>query len=490
MAFNSLEYIYFFLIVAFLFHAISFRFRWFLLLVSSYYFYMSWKAPYAAIIIAQTLTAYGAALLIGMSKSRFGRIAWLNLGLVINIGMLAAYKYLKFFTMTFNSALSYLHPSSSPLPVQDLLLPIGISFFTFQTVAYMVDVYRGSLPPERHLGYFALFVALFPHLIAGPITRGAHILPQLKRELPYDHQRLAGGLRLILLGMFKKVVIADRLAHVVDTVYNNPANHTGIVLTVATVFFAFQIYYDFSGYVDIAIGSAQVLGVDFPDNFNSPYQAASISDFWRRWHITLMSWLRDYIYFPLGGSHHGLVRTCVNTLTTFLISGLWHGANWTYVVWGALNGLFLIIERITKPISRRVVHSLRMDRIPVLSRLYTMLCVAVTFSLICFAWIFFRANSMSDAFYIATHLFANWDKFDSTQLYAGYGTNFNRGDFYFGVACVLFLEVFYFLQRGKNLRFMLSDKPAWVRWGVSYCLLLTVLLFGDYGNKPFIYFAF
>lgn len=488
MVFNSFEYLFFFPIVAILYYLTPFRWRWLMLLLASYYFYMSWKAPYVLIIIMQTVVAYGAALMIGKLSDRRSRIAWMTFGLTINIGMLFVYKYLKFFTTTFNNILAYLHLPATPLPVYDLLLPIGISFFTFQTVAYIVDVYRGSLPPEKHFGLFSLFVALFPHLIAGPITRGAHILPQLKTEVLLNHKRIAGGLRLILLGMFKKIVVADRLAHLVDTVYNNPSNYEGIVLIVATVFFAFQIYCDFSGYVDIAIGSAQILGVDFPDNFNSPYQAASFTDFWRRWHITLMSWLRDYVYFPLGGSHHGLSRTCMNTFVTFLISGLWHGASWTFVIWGGLNGFYMIVERITKPIRQRIVHALKLDSTPGLSHLYTLLCVAVTFSSICFAWIFFRANTLDDASYIVTHLFVGWNGFKESSLYTA-GTNFDRANFYLGIFSVLTLEIFHFMLKG-NTRFMLADKPTWLRWSVSYLLILTLLLFGDYGNKPFIYFAF
>lgn len=487
MIFNSFEYLLFFLIIAVFFYVIPFRFRWIMLLVASYYFYMSWEVSYIVLIVVQTLVAFGVGLIIGKLDDQRSRIAWLATGLSINFGMLFVYKYLNFFTDTINHILEYLVLPANLLPVYDLLLPIGISFFTFQTASYVIDVYRG-LPPERHLGLFSLFVTLFPHLIAGPITRAEHILPQLKKEVPFNHARIAGGLRLILLGMFKKVVVADRLAHLVDTVYNNPHNYEGIILIVATIFFAFQIYCDFSGYVDIAIGSAQILGVDFPDNFDSPYQATSISDFWRRWHITLMQWLRDYVYFPLGGSHHGAVRTCCNIFIVFLVSGLWHGANWTFVIWGALNGFYLIVERITKSIRQSITRSMGLDRIPVISHLYAMLCVVVTFSVVCFAWIFFRANSISDAFYIAKHLFSGAHMFSIENLYK---LGLDKVDFYFGVFSVGLLELFHFMQKHRNIRFMLAEQPIWLRWSATYFILFVVLLFGYYGeNKPFIYFAF
>lgn len=484
MAFNSLEYLLFFLIVSILYYSIPFRFRWIMLLIASYLFYMAWKPPYVLIIITQTIVAYGTALMIGKLSDRHSRIIWVSIGLTINIGMLLVYKYLKFFTTTFNSIFEYFHFSTF-LPVYDLLLPIGISFFTFQTSAYIVDVYRGTLQPEKHFGLFSLFIGLFPHLMAGPITRGSHILPQLKKEVPFSRNRVTGGLKLILLGLFKKMVIADRLGVLVDTVFNNPHNYSGAPLIVASVFFAFQIYCDFSGYVDIAIGSAQVLGVDFPDNFDHPYLSTSIGEFWRRWHMTLMAWLRDYVYFPLGGSHHGLARTCLNTLITFLISGLWHGASWTFVVWGALNGFYMIIERVTKSIRQKVVHSLGLDSATVLSQFYNVSCIVMTFTLTCFAFIFFRANSLADAGYITTHLFPG---------FGGYGGLSNLGldmvDFYFGISAVVLLETFEWFHKRENMRFMLSNKPKWLRWGFVYALALMVLFFRYQNERPFVYFAY
>lgn len=490
MAFNSPEYIFFFLVVAFLYYLVPFRFRWGMLLVASYYFYISWQPVYVTILIVQTMVSYGATFMIGRSAGRRGRITWLTAGLSINFGMLFVYKYLKFFTTTFNDILGYLSLSINALPVYDLILPLGISFFTFQTTAYMIDVYREIQPPEKHFGLFSLFVALFPHLIAGPITRGAHILPQLRKEISFDHNRVVGGLRLILLGMFKKVVIADRLAFLVDTVYNHPHNYEGVILVVATVFFAFQLYCDFSGYVDIAIGSAQVIGVDFPDNFDRPYLASSIGEFWRRWHMTLMQWFNDYIYFPLarmGSGNPGPARFCLITLVVFLVSGLWHGANWTYVMWGALNAFYMIVEIATKSFRKRINRNLRLDTTPVISHLYTLLCVAMTFSLTCFAFIFFRANTVSDAFYIVTHLFSGMHKFTEESLY---NLGLDKPNFYFGILSVALLEFFQFIQKHENRRLMFVEKPLWLRWSTSYLFLLAIFLFGNYGSKPFIYFTF
>ena len=510
MLFNSFEYCVFFLSVVFLYYALPARFRWILLLFSSYYFYSFWKPEYLYLLIIQTLVAYVVGIILSQLSSNTRRLACLLIGLIINFGILFYYKYFNFFSETTNDLfLTLPFLENEILSSHDLILPIGISFFTFQTTSYMIDVYRKKFPVEKHLGIFSLFVAFFPQLISGPIERGSTLIPQIKKARHFNHSMMVGGFRLILLGLFKKLVIADRLAPYVDFVYANPQNYEGGVLVLATVFFAFQIYCDFSGYIDIAIGSAQILGINLSDNFRRPYHARSVSDFWKRWNITLMEWLRDYIYIPLGGSRKKISQASFNLLVVFFLSGLWHGANWTFVIWGVINGIYLLAERLLKhfllliaPYKNRLIqvglkdidlaHNIFFVRTVsitsnILQKLYPVFCIFLTFSMICFSWIFFRANSLDDAFYISTHFYTSFGKFIVPSLEAQ-GWNVDKYIFIF--ACICLLEVFHLVEKYDNIRTMFSDKPIWTRWGVTYILLFSILFFGEFGNKPFIYFQF
>ena len=321
MLFNSFEYFLFFPIVAMLYFGVPQRLRWVLLLAASYFFYMCWKPGYLLLIVASTLVDYWAGLGIGRATSVSGKRGYLAVSLTANLGLLFFFKYYNFFSDSLRE-FSRLWGGTLDIPHSDFLLPVGISFYTFQTLSYTIEVYRGNKEPERHLGIFALYVAFFPQLVAGPIERAQRLLPQFREKHEFVYDRVVSGLKLIAWGLFKKVVIADRLAGVVDVVYGNVDAHSGPAFVVATVAFAFQIFCDFSGYTDIAIGSARVMGFELMTNFRRPYFAASIPDFWRRWHISLSTWFRDYVYVPLGGSRVSRSRWYGNLFIVFLVSGL------------------------------------------------------------------------------------------------------------------------------------------------------------------------
>ena len=391
MLFNSFEFVVFFAIVVLLYFALPFRYRWLHLLISSYLFYMCWRWEYIFLIIGQTVVNYYCGRQIAKAPPGPGRKGWLAISLVWSLGLLFFYKYYDFARRTIEDAGSAMGIDPA-LPMMDVILPVGISFYTFQALSYTIDIYRGDVEEERHFGRFALFVAFFPQLVAGPIERASNLLVQFRRENQLDLDRLASGLKLMLWGLFKKVVIADRLAIFVNQVYGDPSAYSGSTLLLATYFFAFQIYCDFSGYSDIAIGAARVLGYDLMQNFRLPYLARSFAGFWRRWHISLSTWFRDYLYVPLGGNRVGIHRWVFNIILVFTVSGLWHGAAWTFVFWGLLHGGFYLAERLIAPHGAKLVHTLRLPGGPV--KLFRIL---LTFHLVLLAWVFFRAQSMEDA---------------------------------------------------------------------------------------------
>lgn len=473
MVFNSFGYFIFFAIVVSAYFLMPHRFRWILLLASSYYFYMSWKVEYAVLIIASTVIAYlcGIMMTEGITKQR--RKFLLVVSVSINLGILFAFKYFNFVSDSLRIILASV---SVPLntPTLRVLLPIGISFYTFQTLSYTIDVYRGKLKPEKHLGVFALYVSFFPQLVAGPIERATHLLPQIMTRKSFDIDRICAGVQLIFWGLFKKIVIADRLAIYVDTIYNNVGHHTGPSYLIATYFFAFQIYCDFSAYSDIAIGSAKVLGFDLMENFRRPYFATTSVDFWRRWHISLSTWLRDYLYIPLGGNRRGVNRTHINLMITMILGGLWHGANWTFIMWGLLHGVLLIASKLTLATRDMFYKKLRVP--PVIVKIIR---VFVTFHLVCFCWIFFRANTITDAFDIIANLFSGWPTIKFDQMVFGYG-----------IPAIMVLLIVQMLQSTGKIQPALQRSPVFVRWPV-YCLVLfSIILFGVESGSQFIYFQF
>ncbi len=486
MLFNSIEFLIFFPIVTFVYFLIPHKYRWIWLLIASYYFYMSWRVEYIVLIWLSTLIDYFASYMMGKTDDRKKRRKYLMLSLFANLGLLFTFKYFNFFSSSINTVLKGMHVNYQ-LPYLSVALPVGISFYTFQTLSYTIDVYKGDRKPEKHPGIFALYVAFFPQLVAGPIERSTRLLPQFYKKYDIDWRRISDGLKLAMWGMFKKVVIADRLAVFVDKIYGNPHEYTGLAYVVATVFFAFQIYCDFSGYSDIAIGTAQVLGFNLMDNFRRPYFSRSVTEFWRRWHISLSTWFRDYVYIPLGGNRVSFRRWHFNIFTVFLISGLWHGANWTFVIWGALHGIIVIMERWTWGIRERI-RSL-FDRIK-LRKLWTLIEVGFTFVIVLVTWVFFRAQNLSDAIYILTHFTDNlWHDLTHAGLFLA---NTATSVYYMGVSLfvIAFMEFVHLIQEHYGIRHFLSDKPRWLRWSIYYVILFGILLFGKFGEYQFIYFQF
>ncbi len=341
MLFNTLNYLCFFPIVVLVYFLLATKLRWIWLLFASYFFYMCWKPEYALLIFTSTLVTWVSSLLIHKYESLGKKKFFLVSSLLINLGILFFFKYYGFFQLNTNGLLSYLNININ-LPNFDILLPVGISFYTFQALGYTIDVYQKKIKPELNLGKYALFVSFFPQLVAGPIERSTHLLPQFSQKFTFDYDRIKDGLIIIIWGLVKKVVIADRLAMFVNPVYDNPTAYSGLNLILATVFFAFQIYADFSSYSDIAVGSAKVMGFDLMENFRRPYLAKTIGEFWRRWHISLSTWFRDYLYLPLGGSRVSKLCYFRNILIIFVVSGIWHGASWNFLVWGALHGFYMI----------------------------------------------------------------------------------------------------------------------------------------------------
>jgi len=492
MLFNSFEYILFFPVVVVIFFNLPYPYRRFFLLAASYYFYMCWRVEYAAVLLTITTVDYWAGLRMGACATKAQRRKYAMISIVSNLGLLCTFKYLSFFNETTRHVFTVFGMPYS-VPYLDILLPMGISFHTFQTMAYTIDVYRGQQKPEKSFTTFALYVVFFPQLVAGPIERAGHLIPQFYKKHRFIPERVSFGLKLMAWGFFKKIVIADRLALLVNRVYSNPHEFNGIPLILATVFFAFQIYCDFSGYTDIAIGSARVLGIKLRPNFNAPYLAQTIQDFWRRWHMSLTSWFRDYVYFSLGGNRVSVWRWYMNVYVVFLLCGLWHGANWTFVVWGALHGSYYVFSLVTKDLRIKWVAWTGLDRTPVV---YPLVKMAITFTLVCFAWIFFRANSLSDAWYIVTHFF---DLRGTGHLIHAFGMQnatermlgMNKASILLSLALIVFMGFSDFLQAsGRSLLKVLSAAPAMLRFLAYYALLWGTIMMGVFGKSKFIYFQF
>lgn len=486
MLFHSFRFLIFFPCVFFLYYILPFRFRKSMLLAASWYFYMCWKPEFIVLLLLSTLVDYFCGL--GIEKRRqAGQPAGavLSVSLIMNLGLLFFFKYMNFFGQTLTNLCRAVSIPFS-VPVLDIILPVGISFYTFQTLSYTIDVYRGKLAAERDFTTFALFVSFFPQLVAGPIEKASNLLPQLREEHPFSYDSAAYGLKLMAWGFFKKLVIADRLATLlVDPVYENPTAYSGGAFLLATAAFAIQIYCDFGGYSDIARGCAKTMGVDLMVNFKAPYFAASLTEFWRRWHISLTGWFREYVYIPLGGNRKGLGKKLLFVAVTFSLSGLWHGAGWTFVVWGLLQAVYLDAEALLAARRKKTaVSSASGPAKKVLARL-------VTFALCCFSWIFFRAGSMADAFYIIRHSITGGRA--PVSYVQNALTAVLPGKLL--TAVILFSLLLLFLfdrtdERRDAIR-AISSLPAWIRWPVYLAfLLLLLLLIPKESAAPFIYFQF
>ena len=489
MLFNSLSYAVFLPAVFIVFWLMPKKFRWAVLLAASYYFYISWGVKYCVWIILTTAVSYVCAMLMEKFDGQKKKKLFLVLPIVFIMGTLSVFKYFNFFSQTVGSVLR-----SFSLPVGDLtlnlIMPLGISFYSFQSVGYLADVYKGKTLAQKHIGKFALFISFFPHVLSGPIARANDLLPQLECDVDFDFQKASYGIRQLVWGFFKKFVVADVCAVIVDGVFNDLVGRRGFVLILAVVLYAFQIYCDFSGYSDIAIGSAKILGIDLMQNFKTPYMSRSIKEFWSRWHISLSTWFRDYVYIPLGGNRKGNVRYICNILITFLVSGLWHGAAMTFIVWGLLHGVLRVFETYVYkiPFLKKIAPKKDDGKILCVSGIVKLV---LTFSIICFTWIFFRSNSLSDAGYVVSNLFSGISS-PLNYLKSGLSTLPMNNEYLVRLIPSLSLLVIseaLFVKKDMYTR-MGEIKPVF-RWLIYIVVLMMIfVLTPSNSNSDFIYFQF
>lgn len=495
MLFNSLHFLIFFPIVVGLYYIIPHKVRNYWLLAASYYFYMCWNAKYVLLLLFSTIVTFVSGILIekfaqetggGLTKKRLCVAA----SFFLNLSILFVFKYLDFGIDTLNQILSHLHMTLQ-LPDFDLLLPVGISFYTFQALGYTMDVYRGEIYAEKNFFRYALFVSFFPQLVAGPIERSKNLLRQLDMPAKPTFDSLRDGFLLMLWGYFLKLVLADRIAVFVDTVYGDIETYTGVYLIVATFLFAVQIYCDFAGYSIIAIGAAEILGIRLMENFNAPYLAVSVAEFWRRWHISLSSWFRDYLYIPLGGNRKGKLRKYGNLLITFGVSGLWHGADWSYVVWGLLNGVYQIIGEVLSPLKKKIAVFLEIKEDSLSHR-----CIqtVTTFVLVDLAWVFFRASSVFEGLRIVKRMLTaknHWVWFDGSLYECGLNQK-NFALMVWGILLLFLVDICKY--RGIELRKIVAKQDYWAQCMTVIAAVSAILLFGmwgvEYDAANFIYFQF
>ena len=500
MQFNSIHFLIFFPVVLAVYFIVPKKLRYLWLLAASYYFYMSWNTKYAVLIAFSTVVTYLTGILIeqigleeGKQWQRLKKIT-LFLGISSNLAILFLFKYLDFAVDNINALLESFGFTIIEKEF-DFLLPVGISFYTFQALGYVIDVYRKKIDAEYNLFRYALFVSFFPQLVAGPIERSGNLIKQLNNAHKiniWNYERIVKGFMIMMWGFFMKVVIADRAATVVNYVFDNYYMMNTSALIAGAVFFAVQIYCDFSSYSTIAIGAAQIMGFSLMDNFDTPYFAMSIKEFWRRWHISLSTWFRDYLYIPLGGNRKGKFRKHLNTMIVFLASGLWHGANWTYVIWGALHGLWQIIGDITSPAKRKLEAHFN---VKTNATSYKLVKIIITFALTCFAWIFFRADSVEIAFTYIQRLFTCPDPWALTTglLYSVGLERQEMNILLIAIGTLLFVDI---MKRKNNIRFenIADNQNFWVRGLIIFVLIFAVIIFGAYGYsfdaQQFIYFQF
>lgn len=506
MLFNSIQFLVFFPLVVSLYFLLNQKYRWVLLLAASYYFYMVWKPGYIILIVLSTVVDYLCGIKMGAIEEQKKRLPYLYISLIANLGLLFTFKYFNFAYKSVSVASDFIGLGSLP-QIAQLLLPVGISFYTFQTMSYSIDIYYGKLKPEKHPGVFALFVTFFPQLVAGPIERAKNLLPQFWQNYNFNYNRVREGMFIMLIGFFKKVVIADNIAPIVDRIYSHPSEHTGLSLIITTVLFTIQIYCDFSGYSDIAIGGAKVMGFDLMKNFKSPYFSKSITEHWRRWHISLSTWFRDYVYVPLGGNRVVKWRWYYNLFLTFLISGLWHGANWTYVIWGGLHGVYMMVEafiRLPRLKTAWAVH-------PVGDFFIRWFNIIKMFTFINIGFVIFRSKSISDSLVVFKNMTVglvgdvrDYIWLTKSALVAGDGIGvayiFNHtakmiGSSEYKVILITFSILFLFLLeyifRKTDMEKAILRSPFYVRWPMYVVIMMAIILLGNFfTDGQFIYFQF
>ncbi len=471
MLFNTVEFVLFLPIVIITFFLIPHKYRWILLLAASYFFYMCWKVEYIFLIIISTLIDYISGIMMEKKSNKRDRLPFLILSLTSNLGLLFFFKYFNFFADNLNWFFGKSGISQN-IPLMNFLLPVGISFYTFQTLSYSIDVFFGRQKAERHLGYFALYVSFFPQLVAGPIERFSRLTPQLKQKHEFSYDNLSKGLRMILYGLFIKMVIADNLAGIVDKIYAAPQDYASLDILKGILFYSFQIYSDFYGYSLIAIGSAKIMGINLMDNFKTPYLSKNIAEFWQRWHISLSTWFRDYLYLPLGGNRVAKLRWVLNILIVFIVSGIWHGANWTFLIWGALFGVIYILEKTFNGIFnvKKSYSSFSIGHI---------LLATKTFILVTLIWIFFRSQSFNEAIHVFQLLFDFNREAKSTLMIPSFVWIF-----------FLVFVISDILLYNKRFDSWVNDFSLIGRWVIYGVLIFSIIVFAGVENFPFIYFQF
>lgn len=473
MVFNSFSYFLFLPLVYLVFYFVADRWRWVVLLSVSYVFYAFLKAPYLlAVLLLVTSISYTCGLRIAAQQDEAIRKRWLWIGSFACVAILALLKYIPFLESQSNNIFGLKTTFSA------MIISIGVSYFTFQAISYLADIYLEIEEPEYHFGYFALYMSFFPKLLQGPIERASDLLPQLRQPYLFNYDAMRSGMLLFAWGLFKKVVVADRLALYADQVYNNVHGYTGLSLIIGTYAYALQIYFDFSAYTDMARGTGRMFGINLTENFNSPYIATSIADFWRRWHISFSRWILDYIFKPLqmGWRNLGQSGTAAALIVTFLVSGIWHGASWGFVIWGLLHGIYLASSTYYRPYQKRIHKWLGVDK----SKWLKWWQVFVTFNLVSFAWVFFRAKNISDAKYVMLNLFHGAKGLRT-------GLIFSQGEFEFFIVCVLLLIIFIVWTYNK---ISIIEKPLWFRWSLYNLLILSILFFGIVDNSKFLYLRY
>lgn len=478
MLFNSIQFAIFLPIVFAIYWILPHKYRWILLFTASYYFYMSWNAKYVFLILGTTVASFFAAKAIEKEQSQTRKKLILAGTAILCLGVLFFFKYFNFFFETVTEIFSLFAIKLNPITLK-VLLPVGISFYTFQTLSYVIDVYRGKVKAEHHFGYYASFISFFPQLVAGPIERTSNLLPQMRKEQHFDYNKATYGMKLMAWGFFKKLCIADVFGNTVDGIFGSYYNHYGGAFILGALMFGVQIYCDFSGYSDIAIGCAKLMGIDLMTNFKSPYFSTTVTEFWRRWHISLSTWFRDYLYIPLGGNRCSKPRHLLNLLITFMVSGLWHGANITFVIWGTLHGLLQIVETLLPKIFKRESKGI-----------FWWLRVVWIYFLVCFVWIFFRADSFEVIKWMFTTMF--------------YGISHTRGyivdafnqiqatpiDWTIKVITLVVLFAYDYASLKTDVIEYISKKRVAVRYTV-YILLLAIILWQRFaGMATFVYFQF
>lgn len=478
MQFNSLAYAIFLPIVFALYWMLPNKYRWILLMIASYYFYMSWNPKYVVLILFTTFVSYMAAIMVEKTESIKKRKVILIFSVLVCLAVLFVFKYYNF---AIESIAIIMKKIAIPMNAATLrlVLPVGISFYTFQTLSYVIDVYRGEIKAEKHFGIYATFVSFFPQLVAGPIEKASNLLPQIKDKHEFSYDEAVYGLRLILWGLFKKIVVADTLGKCVDKVYLDVYSYQGIDLAFAIVFFTIQIYCDFSGYSDIAIGTAKLMGIKLMTNFKSPYFSTSIKEFWARWHISLSSWFKNYVYIPLGGNRCSKIKHYRNLLITFLASGLWHGASWTFVVWGGMHGFVQVFEDIFK----KSLGAIKSNKIT------KFILGIIVFGLCNVGWVFFRADTFAEAFYVLRHFL------DGVSNLSGYYHNhigLNHTKYLIIFIGIALVGMFDYYSLKVDVINWFASKPKWLRLIIQYMIILLTLWVSvdNLGSNQFVYFQF